>query len=206
VTNVARVSLFAFTLAHVTLAHVALAPLAHAEDSAPVETGVAEGAPAPSVSQRNLGILASIGFFSGFGAGMQVGTSTFGLRLVAGWNPLFASVQGPEDDTPSLEFYSTWMAAPDLYFSLLNSKKGAHAGAQLGYRYDSELKHGFAIGGFGSMRLARTLEGIAQGGFLVYPNGEDELIAAHDELAGSKFSFPGPGLSFGISLALAFFP
>jgi hypothetical protein len=199
VAKVAGVFLLAFALAP-----VALPDQAHAADAAPADATLGESG--PSVGQRNIGVLASIGSFSGFGAGMQVGTSTFGLRLVAGWNPLFASVQEPGDDTPSIEFYSSWMAAPDLYLSLLESKKGAHAGAQLGYRYDSELKHGFAIGGYGSMRVAHTLEGIVQGGLLIYPNGEEELIAGHRELAGSDFSFPGPGVSFGVSLALALFP
>jgi hypothetical protein len=177
---------------------------AHAQDAAD-ENALAAARPAPSVGQRNLGVLASIGSFSGFGAGMQVGTSTLGLRLVAGWNPLFVSVREPEGDQ-GIEFYSSWMAASDVYLSLLQSKKGTHAGAQLGYRYDSELNHGFAIGGYGSIRLGYKLEGIVQGGLLIYPNGDEELIANHDELAGSDFDFPGPGLSFGISLGLAFFP
>src|SRR5688572_1974210 len=103
---------------------------AHAEATADATT--AESAtPAPSVGQRTLGVLASIGGYSGFGAGLQLGTPTVGLRLIAGWNPLLMTVEEPGDDSPSIKFFSGWVASPDVYLSLFESKKGAHAGAQL---------------------------------------------------------------------------
>ena len=159
---------------------------------------------AASPEPLEMGGLLHIGPFSGFGAGVQAGTRALGVRVSAGWAPLLLA----ENTGGSVDFkiYSSLQISPDLYARFIETPTGAAVGAQFGYRYSTVLGHGIGAGGYGQFPINPSLHGLVAGGVLVFPDGESQL-KKHESLPSSaQFSFPGPGLTFGFSLGLAFLP
>ena len=85
-------------------------------------------------------------------------------------------------------------------------KDTSDIGAQLGYRYNSLLGHGVAVGGYAQIQLNRALDLNLSLGFLVFPDGEDKLKQDQNLPSSTSFSFPGPKVNFALSVGLAFFP
>ncbi len=151
-----------------------------------------------------LALLLHIGPYSGFGAGVAVGTPEAGLRASVGWSPALAVVRtGFQDD---LKLYSGLQVSPDLYVRLLHPRPATHVGLQGGYRYSSLFGHGLAAGGYAEFALGGPLDALVSMGLIVYPDGEDRLKKDQGLPASASFSFPGPSVNFGISFGLVFFP
>ena len=172
--------------------------------------GRARGASAADpdyVGQRHFGLLASVGFYSGFAGGVQLGTQDVGVRALAGYSPVLITIQ-ESDGRADLRFFSGYQLAPDLFVALLPAADWARVGAQCGYRYHSLLGHGLSLGGFGAFRITRKLEGTVFGGLLIFPNGNDELREhKRAELPAAYESvFPGANVNWGVNLGLSFFP
>jgi hypothetical protein len=149
-------------------------------------------------------LLLHIGPYSGFGAGVAVGTPEVGLRASVGWSPVLAVFRNGSGD--DLHFYSGLQVAPDLYARLLHPRPATHVGLQGGYRYSSLFGHGAAAGGYVQFALSGALDAFVTGGLVVYPDGEDRLKRDQNLPSSVNFSFPGPSVNFGVSLGLAFFP
>ncbi len=157
---------------------------------------------APAAARDSLfGLLLQIGPFSGFGGGVQVGTLDFGLRAAAGWTPVLLAVTGTTTD---LKFYGGGQISPDLYVRLVSPRETTHIGAQGGYRYNSLLGHGLAVGGYAQFGVSPAIDCLISAGLVIYPDGENHIKKEESALAGAQFAFPGPSVNFGISVGLLF--
>lgn len=164
-------------------------------------------APAPLEGQRNVGVLLAIGSYTGFGGGVQLGSPKLGVRASVGWVPLLISIEQPEEE-PELKLYSGYQLAGDGYVRAVEGKQGANIGVSLGYRYLSLLGSGVALGGYGSFRINKTIDGFVQGGLVWFFSGEDHLREkkSDDFPDNAKFGWPGPELNYLISLGILLFP
>jgi hypothetical protein len=151
-----------------------------------------------------LGLMLHLGAYTGTGGGVQVGSRRLGLRLSVGWAPVLLVLGRPNQD-PKIEFYSTLLAAPDLYVAFTGPQSAAEAGAQLGYRYSTLLGSGGAAGAYVRFPLGRV-DGLVNGGVLFFPSGEDKIKNKEKLPSGTSFFFPGPNVNIGISLGLLFLP
>lgn len=162
---------------------------------------------APLEGQRNVGVLVTLGSYTGFGGGVQLGTPALGVRASAGWVPLLIAVAGP-DEEPEPKFYSGYQLAGDAYARAVESRQGANVGVSLGYRYHSLLGSGAALGGYGTFGLNKALDGFVQGGLVWFFSGEDELREkkADDLPEEVEFGWPGPAFNYLISIGILLFP
>ncbi len=167
---------------------------------------VAEPMAARGAERGPIGFLLHIGPFSGFGAGVSLGSRAIGLRASGGWTPAFLVLQTSSGSTADIKFYSTWQVSPDVYVRLFNPRPTTDIGLQAGYRYNSLFGHGVAAGGYAQFGLGRSFDGFVSGGFLVFPDGEDRLRNEEHLPSSTTFSFPGPDVTFTLSVGLAFLP
>jgi len=161
----------------------------------------------PLEGQRNVGVLLAIGSYTGFGGGVQLGSPKLGVRASVGWVPLLISLEQP-DEEPELKLYSGYQLAGDGYVRAVEGKQGANIGVSLGYRYLSLLGSGVALGGYGSFRINKTIDGFVQGGLVWFFSGEDHLRKkkSDDFPDDVEFGWPGPELNYLISLGILLFP
>jgi hypothetical protein len=191
-------------------------PLARAQEGAPAatspqplpEAGVAPRPPSPA--RGIFGVGAQAGFFGGSGASLQLGTAAAGLRLAAGWAPIFLAYTEPSSTAGSnpalkLKAYSSLVVAPDLYLRLTAVRGVTAIGLQAGYRYSTVLGSGGAAGVYVQHPVGGKLDLLFAGGVLVFPDGETQLKEKKD-LSNADFGFIGPNFSFGISAGILFFP
>lgn len=170
------------------------------------ETTNATTEEAPLEGQRNIGVLLTIGSYTGFGAGVQLGTPAVGIRASAGWVPLLVSYTLPEQDS-QLKLYSGYQLAGDAYMRGMQGKRGANIGVTSGYRYHRLLGSGIALGAYATFRLNRVVEGFVQGGLVWFFSGEDRLRQERGEIPDeAEFSWPGPSVNYLISLGILLFP
>lgn len=134
-----------------------------------------ESEPAPLDGQRNVGVLLTLGSYTGFGAGVQAGSPEFGVRAAAGWVPVLISVQQDQQQDPELKFYSGLQLAGDAYARAVETRRGGSIGVTSGYRYHSLLGSGVALGGYGVFRVNKTIDGFVQGGLVWFFSGEEQL-------------------------------
>ncbi|HEU5074340.1 MAG TPA: hypothetical protein VFU02_09205 [Polyangiaceae bacterium] len=164
-------------------------------------------APTPLEGQRNVGVLVTLGSYTGFGGGLQLGSPALGLRASAGWVPVLVSYQEAEEE-PELKLYSGYQLAGDAYARALETRQGASIGVTTGYRYHSLLGSGVALGGYGTFRINAALDGFVQGGLVWFFSGEDRLRKekADDIPEGVEFGWPGPSINYLISIGIILFP
>jgi len=184
------------------------APPAPAPVAAPAG---APAAPAPARvphygHQRGVGILAEIGFHTGFGVGARVGAGDFGARVSAGWNPIIVAIQKPDPAESDFDAASSLQINADVFALPIQGTERARVGAIGGYRYNSILGHGASLGGNAVVDLGPHLALDLLGGITWFPSGNararDEFgVAAQDD-----FGFPGPELVYAAELALIFYP
>lgn len=167
--------------------------------------GTPEATEAPLEGQRNIGVLVAVGSYTGFGGGVQLGSPKLGLRAAAGWVPLLIALEAPEEE-PELKFYSGYQVAGDAYARAMEGKKGANIGVSLGYRYHSLMGSGVALGGYGSFRVSKVIDGFVQGGLVWFFSGEDKLREEKSLPEDVDFGSPGPSINYLISLGLLLFP
>jgi len=190
----------------VGVATLLVAPLAWSQSG---EVTASESTPqateAPLEGQRNIGALIALGTYTGFGAGVQVGSPQLGLRAAAGWVPLLMSLYHPDQD-PQIKFYSGYQVAGDAYARAVEGKRGANIGVSLGYRYHSLLGNGVALGGYGTFRLSKVVDGFVQGGLVWFFSGEDELRENKSVPDDAEFGWPGPTINYLVSIGVLLFP
>jgi hypothetical protein len=78
--------------------------------------------------------------------------------------------------------------------------------ATLGCRHHSWVRHGIALGGYGSLELCPAWDVFVTGGIVVYPNGNEHLRAAENIAPDVDIAFPGATLEYTFNVGLAFFP
>jgi len=198
--------------AHITLrwkvglVTLLVAPFAWSQSVEETATeGTAVATEAPLEGQRNIGVLLALGSYTGFGAGVQAGSPKLGLRAAVGWVPLLISLYEPDQD-PQVKFYSGYQVAGDAYARALEGKQGANIGVSLGYRYHSLMGSGVALGGYGTFRLSKVVDGFVQGGLVWFFAGEDKLRENKELPEDVEFGWPGPTMNYVISVGLLLFP
>jgi len=151
-------------------------------------------------NRRGISLLLEAGSFTGFGAGVGIGTRDVGVRAYGGWLPLLLTRNS------DLTFYSGFQVGPDLYARIFSPQPNADIGVLAGYRYSTLLGHGFTVGGYAELGLSRALDANISVGLLIFPDGEDHLAREENLPPGVQYSFPGPKVNFGVGVGLAFFP
>jgi len=160
--------------------------------------------------QRYIGFGPRIGPFHGFGAGVRAGHPYVGADISGGWQPIWVILQKQyigSSASPDLEFegaHSGQLSA-GAYVSF-NPGKRFVAGLNAGYRFNSVLGHGFAIGFDGLLNLSRLLALQFNVGPLVFPDGDDRFKAEVGLPSNVSFDFPRPAVQIGIGVGLMIFP
>ncbi len=172
----------------------------------------ADTATEPPRAPRGLfGVGGQVGFFGGNGPVLQLGTAEVGLRVAAGWAPLLIAYSEPSttvNGPPQLQIrlYGSFVAAPDLYVRLSSVRGVTAIGLQAGYRYSTLLGSGFAAGVYVQHPVGRTVDLLATGGVLVFPDGETQLRKSQDLPKSADFGFVGPNVAVGLSVGFLLFP
>lgn len=156
--------------------------------------------------QRNFGVLVTAGTFLGMAAGVRAGTPAVGVQGTFGWAPTLQGIIESDRERTELRVFGGYLVAGDAFVRALTTKKGSSAGALAGYRYFSVLGHGFALGGYGMLRLSRAVDGFVNAGIIVYPDGDDRLRRNEDIPRDADFAWPGPRFSTHFNLGLVLFP
>jgi len=156
--------------------------------------------------QRSLGALLNLGVWQGTGFGLQLGASRAGLRISGGWQPVFVSYYPPKEIQSRSTVYSSWLLSTDAYLNMFEATDRGRAGPLFGYRFDTVLGHGVALGGWGGLRLDRWADVFFQGGVMAFPKGA-QRVRDHGNLApGSTFDLLSPSVVIGLGVTLALFP
>jgi hypothetical protein len=121
------------------------------------------------VGQRYFGLAANALTYHGFGLGVQAGTADVGINGAFGWVPVLIAV-ATNDDEP-LQFFSTSQIAADAYAMFLHPRPNSGIGFSAGYRKNSLLGSGGAIGGTGYLEWSSALRIQVAGGLLIFPDG-----------------------------------
>ena len=173
---------------------------------------VAAGAPAhaqASSSQppdhHGLSLLLTAGGYEAFGGGLGFGSRDMGIRGTGGWAPVIIGLDNGSGGT-DIKFYNGFQAGGDGYLRIWSPQPTSDIGAQVGYRYNSQLGHGLAAGGYFQLALNRSLDLNVSFGLLVFPDGEDKLKQEQNLPPSTTFSFPGPKVNVALSAALVFWP
>jgi hypothetical protein len=111
----------------------------------------------------------------------------------------------------SLEFFSTSQIDADLTTIVVHPEPRLGLGLTAGYRKNSLLGHGVALGAAVTYELTRRLRILGMAGLMVFPKGEDNIEDDLDACDGYtfcsvEFGFPGPSLQQGLGGALVFYP
>jgi hypothetical protein len=156
--------------------------------------------------QRIAGLLAEIGFHTGFGIGARVGTGDFGARVSADWNPIIVVIQKLDATQTDFDAASSLQINADLFALPIQGTERARIGAIGGYRYNSILGHGASLGGNAVVDLGPHLALDILGGITWFPRGNERARDEFGIAAQDDFGFPGPELVYGVNAALVFYP
>lgn len=162
--------------------------------------------PKKQVGQRYVGLLLNAGLWTGLGLGVQVGIPRVGLRVSGGWIPILIETRASYSNRSTLNVYSSGVISADFFLNLFSADEPERAGPLFGYRYDSLLGHGLAVGGWGGIHLSRSLDMLLEAGAMGYFKGEDNLRHNANISDDYSFGFPGPSFAIGVAGTLAIFP
>jgi len=164
--------------------------------------------------QRFIGFGPRIGLFSGFGAGIRAGHPYVGADISGGWQPIWIVIQKQvigSSSSSSMDFEG-WHSGQfngHVYVSFNPYSKFVF-GVSAGYRYNSLLKHGLAIGFDGLLNLTDLLALQFNLGPIIHPEGdsiiEEDLASEYGEDVGDSFSFPRPSVQIGLGVGLMIYP
>ena len=177
-------------------------------------TSAAPGAPRPersaidqpgfAIGQRNLGIAAEIGFSTGLGAALHLGSPTLGLYVAGGVLPVF--VFGNEKTSSRSMTFDAYGAAAvnaDFYAMFLQPSPRSAVGVSGGYSYSTLLGSGANLGVAIRYDLATQLAFSAFGGLTIYPDAEDRLVEHGYPATQDPAS---PQIQGGVNVGLVFYP
>jgi len=177
-------------------------------------TSAAPGAPRPersaidqpgfAIGQRNLGIAAEIGFSTGLGAALHLGSPTLGLYVAGGVLPVF--VFGNEKTSSRSMTFDAYGAAAvnaDFYAMFLQPSPRSTVGVSGGYSYSTLLGSGANLGVAIRYDLATQLAFSAFGGLTIYPDAEDRLVEHGYPATQDPAS---PQIQGGVNVGLVFYP
>jgi len=161
--------------------------------------------------QRYLGLGASGLVYAGFGGTVTLGIRNVFLSAGIGWQPILIIVQNMTDASMDIKFFSTSQIDADLMAIVAHPEPRLGIGFTGGYRKNSLLGHGVALGAALTYELSRHLRVLGMAGLMVFPRGEDNIEDHLDVCDGMafcdyEFGFPGPNLQDGLGGALVYYP
>jgi hypothetical protein len=180
----------------------------------PPASPATQTAPAPDETldgQRYFGVGPSGLVYAGFGGTVTLGIRDVFLAAGIGWQPILIMVQNMTDATMDLKFFSTSQIDADLVAIVAHPEPRLGIGFTGGYRKNSLLGDGVALGAALTYELTRHLRILGMAGLMVFPKGEDNIKDHLDVCDGMtlcdvEFGFPGPSLQDGLGGALVFHP
>jgi hypothetical protein len=172
------------------------------------EVAPATAKPKKDPSRSGVSPVLLAGNADGLAAGVQLDLAQFALRSSLGYFPLVVSVTDPittdTPDPPRYEFFNTYQVNAEAILFFMTPSATSRLGADLGYRYNSELGHGVAFGGQGEFDLWASTSVLAMLTFSVFPNGTDRILKKLNE-TDKQLNFPfGAGFNGGLGLGLKF--
>jgi hypothetical protein len=148
---------------------------ASASTTTPARTEPVMIAPAWQPGQRSFGLGLELGFNTGIGCALHVGTTDFGLHLAAGYGPvLISGNRRNATKTPVYELYGSTAVDADLYVMFERSGR-ISLGLLGGYTYNELLKHGFNLGVMLRYDYSRKVAFTVFGGATILPSASDHL-------------------------------
>ena len=176
---------------------VALVHVARADAPAASEREMAYG-------QRSVGIGAEIGFNTGIGLSLHLGTPKLGLYLAAGLVPIlvFGNEQGSTRSL-TLDVYHAFALNADLYAMLAKPQQRTEFGVAGGYSGDTVLGNGANLGFLVRYQLRNKLALTLFGGLAYFPDARSHLME-HGYPATRDASIPQ--LRTGVNFGLVFYP
>jgi hypothetical protein len=140
-------------------------------------------------------------------AGAQWNLGVFALRGSFGYFPLVLSVDDDvfDDNAPSYEVLHSYQLNADAAYYFWAPAKSSRLGLSFGYRYNSELAHGAAVGLQVEADVSKSLAVMVLFALSMYPDGDDRARQALNESSEAKFNFPfGAGLQGGLGIGMRF--
>jgi len=177
-----------------------LSPVAGADAPA---TPTPTQTPAPVGGQRFAGVGAEIGFSTGVGPALHLGTRQFGLYVAAGIMPIL--IFGNEQGSRSLTFdaYRAFELNADVYILPISPSPRTNLGLAVGYSGNTVLGNGFNLGYAARYDLRAKLAFTLFGGIEVFPDARDHL-AAHGYPMTQDASLPQ--VQGGVNVGLVLYP
>lgn len=205
VTSSSMGALSAFALAALAAPGVTLGQVSVPSVARPEPTPISPVSEASAPARGPFALLLSVGFYSGMGAGVRVGTPDVGLNAMAGWQPMLV-VLNQGGTSRDFSFYSTFQVTPEVYVRVYSPKPATHLGLLGGYRYNSFVGHGGGFGGYLQIPLGQSAIDLnVSWAVSFFPGGEDAAKRDKNDQA-LKFGFPSPAVNWGLQATLAFFP
>jgi hypothetical protein len=171
----------------------------------PIAGADAPASPTPEVmrGQRFIGFGAEVGFSTGIGPSLHLGTRQFGLYVAAGVMPVL--VFGNEHDSKAVTFdaYRAFELNVDIQFLPISPSPRTDLGLAAGYSGNTILGNGFNVGFAAQYDLRAKLVLTIFGGLEVFPDARDHL-AAHGYPTMHDASVPE--LQGGVNLGLVLYP
>lgn len=154
--------------------------------------------------QRSIGLAAEIGFSTGIGVALHLGTRQFGIYTAAGLLPVFvAGNQKDESRSVTFDVYRAYEWNADLYGMFLHASPRADVGISAGYSGNTLLGNGVNVGVALRYDLREKLAFTLFGGFAVFPDARDRLTM-HGYPTTQDASLPQ--LQGGVNAGLVFYP
>jgi hypothetical protein len=161
---------------------------------------------APSAERYGVSPLILAGYSDGIVAGAQWDHGIFALRATAGYMPLLLILADEETKQfDRLELINSAQVNADVLLLPITAGKTSRLGLSLGYRYNTALRHGVALGGQVEAELSDAVTVLAMLNFVVFPEGNQLARDALGDPPGVDFNFPfGAGFQGGMGLGLKF--
>ena len=159
----------------------------------------------PWTTQRSLGILATLGSYSGFGLGVRAGKERLGFDVSYGFLPVFTTFQQTQESDPEFKLMSASALSAAMYVGVHRIDPRTDLGFTIGYKYSTLLGHGATAAFYVKRELASHWSVQLFIGPTFYPDAEDRIRRETGWKNGSVAS----GIAVhqgGGGVAISFFP
>jgi hypothetical protein len=154
--------------------------------------------------QSNFAVGAVGGLYQANGVMLLAGAPEIAVVAGAGYAPALVFTVDENEGLDEFHFVHGFQIDADLAIRLIGGV--TEVGAEPGYRFNTALGHGFAVGGYAQRRLTDELALRASYGFLIYPDAHDSVRETDQVPDDARLSGVGPILQGGLAIALLVYP
>jgi hypothetical protein len=165
--------------------------------------------PAAAPAERGIiGVVATLGVYSGIGAGARIGDERVGVLVTGAWQPLMIATQNGSfgEEPADYHFHSSLQANADVYLLVSNPTPRSSVGLSAGYKGSTHLGHGVGAGFYAEIDNRKRVSYFLLAGVTYFFKGEDRLRDKESYPMDTNFVFPGPQVNFGANLGIVFSP